>query len=216
MDLKRCTSCHDMKPLDDYYERANGRHEARCKPCVITANNTARAERRRAAREARAALPEPTHRTCTQCHTLKASADYYDKRAECKDCLRRRARARYADPAVAAQISQRNQVDAPGVRERQRQRRLSKYGMTAPEYDALFDGQGGRCACCGRVGRRAGIGEGTRYSVLCVDHDHDTGAIRGLLCHTCNRGIGLFGDNIEMLEQAIAYLKRMSAKEALA
>ena len=46
---------------------------------------------------------------------------------------------------------------------------------------------------------------------LCIDHDHNTGEIRGLLCHNCNRGIGLLNDNIENLERAVLYLR--SAKK---
>ena len=47
----------------------------------------------------------------------------------------------------------------------------------------------------------------TVKSTLNVDHCHETGKIRGLLCHNCNRALGLFKDNVEFLERAILYLK---------
>lgn len=43
---------------------------------------------------------------------------------------------------------------------------------------------------------------------LHIDHDHETGKVRALLCHACNKGLGQFGDSIERLEQAIVYLKQ--------
>jgi hypothetical protein len=74
----------------------------------------------------------------------------------------------------------------------------SKYGISVAEYDALLAKQGGICAICSRTcstGRR-----------LSVDHEHDSGRIRGLLCNSCNRAIGLFGDDPARLHAAIAYL----------
>lgn len=78
---------------------------------------------------------------------------------------------------------------------------LSKYGISAAEYDAMLAAQGGLCACCG-------VSENRNGKRLFVDHSHLTGEIRGLLCHACNAGVGLLGDNIEGVKRALAYLER--------
>ena len=75
------------------------------------------------------------------------------------------------------------------------------YGLTPEAYQALHDGQGGTCAVCS-------IRETKRS--LHVDHDHVTGRVRGLLCNSCNRGIGLLKDDPRILRSAIAYLERLA------
>lgn len=67
-------------------------------------------------------------------------------------------------------------------------------------YQKLFDEQGGVCAICKSP-------ENGRYKHLSVDHCHDTGKIRGLLCNNCNRGIGLLKDSPELLKNAIEYVE---------
>lgn len=64
--------------------------------------------------------------------------------------------------------------------------------------------QGGCCAICG-TNRSERAGEPINFS---VDHCHTTGAIRGLLCNMCNRGLGFFGDNLEGIKKAVAYLEK--------
>lgn len=78
--------------------------------------------------------------------------------------------------------------------------RLYAYGLNEQGYQALLDGQQGRCAICG--GRARG---------LTVDHDHRTGQIRGLLCDPCNRAIGHLQDSPGVCVRAAEYL-RGSAK----
>lgn len=75
------------------------------------------------------------------------------------------------------------------------------YRIRLADYQKLYDDQKGKCACCGRH-------EDLFKRNLHVDHDHDTGQVRGLLCTKCNPGIGYFDHSIERLEQAIAYLKK--------
>ena len=78
------------------------------------------------------------------------------------------------------------------------------YGMTLAEYNALLREQGGVCALC----RKAAPGTNSRNDKLVVDHCHTTGAVRGLLCHTCNRALGLLKDDAVLLRRAITYLAK--------
>lgn len=82
------------------------------------------------------------------------------------------------------------------------------YGLTVEEYEALLDEQGGLCAICQRPERAQRAGRTMR---LPVDHDHTTGRIRGLLCHSCNRAIGLLQDDPALLVRAADYLLRQHA-----
>ena len=79
----------------------------------------------------------------------------------------------------------------------------TKYGITPEEYDEMYERQGGNCGCCGR--------HQTEFlRRLAVDHVHgsDPTIVRGLLCPSCNSGIGKLGDNIEGVEQALDYLRK--------
>ena len=68
----------------------------------------------------------------------------------------------------------------------------TKYGLTVLQFMELAEAQEHKCALCGRV---CGVSERSGYYKLCVDHDHSTGQIRGLLCHFCNSLLGRFNDD---------------------
>jgi len=70
----------------------------------------------------------------------------------------------------------------------------------------MLHSQNGLCAICGKPPSRRNVKE----MLLHVDHNHKTGKIRGLLCNSCNRGIGLLGDNPDTLFAAEGYLRRCS------
>lgn len=93
-----------------------------------------------------------------------------------KDRLRRRA-WRDANPAAESAASRRR-----------------RYGITADAFDTLLRAQGGVCRLCRREGPN------------CVDHDHDNGRVRGILCSTCNAGLGHFRDDPRLMRAAARYL----------
>ena len=76
---------------------------------------------------------------------------------------------------------------------------LHKYGITLEDYNQMFADQEGCCKVCDRH-------QSEFTNNLCVDHCHTTGKVRGLLCFSCNTGIGHLKDDIELLKRAITYL----------
>jgi hypothetical protein len=80
-----------------------------------------------------------------------------------------------------------------------------KFNLTLNDYDVLYLEQGGKCAICGTHQKNL-------VRTLAVDHDHNTGKVRGLLCQPCNTGIGLLKENVQVLENAIKYLSTILNK----
>lgn len=76
------------------------------------------------------------------------------------------------------------------------------YGITLEEYDNMLYEQDNGCAICGT---KDDVVEGRR---LAIDHCHDTGKVRGILCSRCNQALGLFCDSVDNLESAAKYLKK--------
>lgn len=75
------------------------------------------------------------------------------------------------------------------------------YGLTPETFQALSDAQDGLCALCRKPGRTG------RNGKFDVDHCHDTGRVRGLLCRHCNIALGILGDNAEKMEKVMDYLR---------
>jgi len=134
-------------------------------------------------------------------------ANLTDEQREKRDDAERRWRTNMTD-------EQRKRKNAA-----RRRWQFKKNGITSEQYDRQFEAQDGRCAICGRHHTECLNGR------LVPDHDHETGELRGLLCHKENRSLGLFGDNLagllkpvkyliggdpERLAMAISYLKRKS------
>ncbi|CCF85406.1 endonuclease VII domain-containing protein [Nitrolancea hollandica] len=110
---------------------------------------------------------------------------------ECKTCARKRCEEfRKKNPDYANKY----------YKKKQRAQQLKKkYGITPDEYKALLVEQRGGCAICGQP---------PIDKALAVDHDHETGTVRGLLCAPCNKGIGLLKDRSEVLTAAAEYLRK--------
>lgn len=127
-----------------------------------------------------------TEKTCTRCEKMLPIGEFAKlknkdfRHSHCRDCRN--------DNRAAAQLKQ----------------NLRKYGLTIEQFQELLDSQKGGCAICGEVNKSHGSGD-VRMPVV-FDHCHATGEFRGLLCQTCNRGLGLLGDNAELVAKAASYL----------
>jgi hypothetical protein len=92
---------------------------------------------------------------------------------------------------------------AESLRLYERKRSLAKYGLTIEEYKFMLELQEGTCTIC----KTSPIENGLFSATLVVDHDHETGKVRALLCNGCNQGLGMFKDNPNILDLAAAYLR---------
>ena len=84
------------------------------------------------------------------------------------------------------------------------------FGISLEQYGEMHEAQCGQCAICSCQGTAFG-GDNGKSTTLAVDHDHETGAIRQLLCSRCNQGLGYFKDSVDLLEKASAYLRKHSS-----
>jgi hypothetical protein len=183
---KVCTACGETKPLDQFYNQKHGLHgkTSRCAECCKSSVD-------------RDALKE-YHR------------QYY---LENREEILARERERGKSPEHRAYKARKAREWAAENREQSRMSsrryRIDRiYGLTVEEYDAIL-ARG--CAICGtHAGRVVGkrVEQEAPPARLCIDHDHANGKIRDALCHSCNTGLGSFGDDIPRLQSAIDYLKQ--------
>ena len=145
-------------------------------------------------------------KVCSLCGRGLPLSEFYQRslqngigpRAECKDCCGKRSKRWYeANTArhkklVMAWADKNRDL----VKSRRRRGHLKKmYGITPEDYDRIFLEQEGRCGICG-----------TDLDLV-VDHDHTTGRVRGLLCRRCNRTLGQFEDDRELVRRALEWLE---------
>ena len=121
---------------------------------------------------------------CRSCGVEKPSSEYHVKSAECKECRSETDKARYL-------------ADRSNYYKR-------TYGITEADYDVMYFEQDGCCAICGKHQTQ----DKRRF---CVDHCHETGNVRALLCNTCNTALGKFQDNEDLLRRAADYIRSTKA-----
>jgi hypothetical protein len=151
-------------------------------------------------------------RACTKCGQPKPPDGFYPDKSKptgrhsvCKECVKADRRKRYAqDPEL---FRERNRASARRNPNMHRATNLRRYGLTIAEYDRMWTEQEGVCAACDQP-ETATNQFGKRR--LAVDHDHTTGRVRGLLCSTCNRALGLLGDDWQRVLGVLAYLEATS------
>jgi hypothetical protein len=197
---RKCSRCGLTKPIAEFVRCASksGGHHYECRECQ---------KERHREYNARPEVKEKRRLYAQEYKTTEAAKAYrreYEQRPEVRE--RKNAQAR----AVAAteegkkrkQEYRRREYGKPEYQRRIKAYRFRKqYGITLEDYERMLDEQGGVCAICGLA---------SPDKPLCVDHNHQSGAVRGLLCNPCNTILGRWRDSPEVAERAKQYLLKHS------
>lgn len=211
MSTKRCKKCQEEKPMTAFRacaRRTDGRYSI-CRVCID-----------KGAQERREARGIVTTKKCKECREEKLLECFgIDKttkdgrRTACRACRKIEGQEYYGGwtdeyKAKMREYGKKWRENNPAAYKKSYtdSMRKRKYGIDAATYEKMLVAQNRRCAICGEEEKLKS--NGIDIDNLSVDHDHRTGKIRGLLCHHCNRGIGLFGEDPDRLEAAAAYLRR--------
>lgn len=90
---------------------------------------------------------------------------------------------------------------------------LKKYNISLEVFNNMYFSQDKQCAICKKEMKLPTKSRGQDLDTVAVDHCHETGIVRKLLCNGCNKGLGLFLDNITILQSALNYIKEFSNEE---
>lgn len=163
------------------------------------ASNRESSRRRRVrlrAAHAAGLIDVPREKKCGCCKELRLAVEF-SKTVNAHDGLY--AYCRECDKSLQKARTEQYRTEDPEGWKRRRAAAVRKYryGVTDSEYSLLAEAQEYGCAICG---------QGDQSEDLCVDHNHATGEVRGLLCKKCNSGIGLLGDDPARIAAALAYI----------
>ena len=132
-------------------------------------------------------------KVCIKCGEMLPLADYHraadrfdGHREVCKICRLRKLRESH--------VPKRSTLDSKLY---YRLHKIKSYGISVEEYVLMMDDQRGCCKIC----------QDSMEERICIDHCHDTGDVRGLLCHKCNTALGLLRDDVTIMSRAISYLE---------
>ncbi len=194
--MKKCTKCGETKPLDDFVKdsRISSGHKSQCKMCV---NKLAIQNQR--TRRARLGSIKICSKVCSSCRCDLPLSDYNSQKSSrddlqsvCKSCAKSHRQKKLAE----------NPDHYYGLH-------LKKtYGMSLEEFHEMEKSQNYKCKICGTTDPGTYKGKGVLRNHFAVDHDHDTGKVRGLLCRGCNIGIGMLDDDLKRIEAAAVYLRK--------
>jgi hypothetical protein len=205
-----CADCRRIKNKESQERFRNKVQTAPCACCYIAPRHEYSSycqdclrEKSKEHRErwaANAIIPEA--KLCPRCEIVKP-ADEFDRSsgtstglaAYCRPCVYDYNRTNKRDIWQGKPLEQRAALSRKWMLK-------SKYGLTPEEYDRMLEAQDGKCAICGSSD------SGRKCCSMPVDHNHVDGSLRQLLCWTCNTGLGLFGEDIDLLASAIDYLGR--------
>lgn len=195
---KQCIKCQTRKPFDNFNEYEPGKKRNVCKLCQRKHNSDWEYENRK---RHESGLPDyPETKVCYKCKVEK-SRDDYTKDWTRKDGLYSMCKACASLKSQRIYKTYKNREDA-----RAYDYRLKKhYGITTEQKKQMFEQQGHCCAIC--KSKSSGRLIKGKEAVWNIDHDHETGKVRGILCIHCNTALGIAKESIERLYAMIDYIK---------
>lgn len=140
-------------------------------------------------------------KVCSRCRVPKIATDFRKRMVKLRTGEKNALINSYCRGCeVKVSMESRSRTSTPAeIAEKYRKWSLrAKYGISLEDYEAMLKVQGNVCAMCKQPSKKT----------LAVDHDHETGKVRGLLCSDCNLLLGKFGDLETVLTAAIEYLRR--------
>ncbi len=147
-------------------------------------------------------------KNCTKCKLNKSKTEFHKNQNKCKACVKIYCKEYNKRVGVVARASAyaKNPKNIKRIIKNKRDSNIRiKYKIESEDYDSLFESQDGVCAICGLPETEQRKGQ---IKMLSVDHNHETGKVRGLLCGNCNIGIGNLQDNLDILASAVSYLQQ--------
>lgn len=132
---------------------------------------------------------------CSKCNVEKDDNEFY-RHSETRDKLHSWCKQCHADTYRIRKLADPTKY----YRTRMNAHYKREYGLDIEAIEGLVNEQGGKCGICQKVPDK-----------LEVDHDHETGKVRGLLCHQCNSSLGWLGDSMPKLLKAVNYLLKRKA-----
>ena len=155
-----------------------------------------------------ACMSDGVRSDCKVCG-VKAVVAFYKKHPEKRNAINKTYRTKHKAKVNAHSAKHRKKNPVYHKEYLRNWHLKTTYGITAEDYNNMFIEQGGRCAICG-------VHQSKLKKILHVDHCHETGVVRGLLCDGCNIAIGRMKDNVDILRNAIEYLGRSTDQDWMA
>lgn len=203
---KRCNKCGCEKLIDDFYKEKNGRLFSKCKKCCADYYLENKEHRKKYYHEKW--LKNPRHnpqwkttdcineqgqhaRKCKTCGEIK-QLEMFDKHPSCRN-----GRRSVCKICSLSKAKEKKALNREKHKERSKLNGIkNRYGLLPEKYLAMVKEQNNKCAICG-----------DKMNIPCVDHCHNKGHVRGLLCNNCNSLLGMARESVGILENAIKYLE---------
>lgn len=197
-----CKKCGAVKPLSLFIKHSpSGNRGKTCKQCI--SNYKKEWESRQKAildKKPPSAFGEIVCLSCDLSKPVECFGTRNNKKtgidSVCLECRRIGDRKRYA----ASKAVRGESAKWAGLKWR--------FGVTRDEWFALLNSQDGKCAICLEEIKDTSVGKDDTRRRACLDHDHQTGKVRGLLCAKCNKAIGLLRDSLVIITRAADYIRR--------